>query len=142
MKINKEELHKLYMEWVDEVAEECDWKTTFGPEEIVEAIATILEKNPYKFILTDESVNNDYMEYSIENTLNQIRLNEKKVKMLKEHPLTNTLINLKDFMEDLSNYDAPESSDGWSLSNLPHHFWETLGECINDIEDYIKNNYK
>jgi hypothetical protein len=82
------------------------------------------------------------MEYSIENTLNQIRLNEKKVKMLKEHPLTNTLINLKDFMEDLSNYDAPESSDGWSLSNLPHHFWETLGECINDIEDYIKNNYK
>jgi hypothetical protein len=46
MKINKEELYKLYMEWVDEVAEECDWKTTFGPEEIVEAIATILEKNP------------------------------------------------------------------------------------------------
>jgi hypothetical protein len=87
----------------------------------------------------DESVNNDYMEYSLENTLNQIRLNEKKIKMNEGHPLTNTLINLKDFMEDLSNYDAPESSDGWSLSNLPHHFWQTLGECINDIEDYIKN---
>jgi hypothetical protein len=90
----------------------------------------------------DESVNNDYMEYSLENTLNQIRLNEKKIKMDKEHPLTNTLINLKDFMEDLRNYDAPESSDGWSLSNLPSHFWQTLGECISDIEDYIKNKIK
>jgi hypothetical protein len=90
----------------------------------------------------DESVNNDYMEYSRENTLNQIRLNEKKIKMDKEHPLTNTLINLKEFMEDLSNYDAPESSDGWSLSNLPSHFWQTLGECINDIEGYIKNKIK
>jgi hypothetical protein len=59
--------------------------------------------------------------------------------MNNEHPLTNTLINLKDFMEDLSNYDAPESSDGWSLSNLPSHFWQTLGECISDIEDYIKH---
>ena len=46
MKINKEELYKLYMEWVDKVAEECDWKTTFGPKEIVKAIATILENNP------------------------------------------------------------------------------------------------
>jgi hypothetical protein len=116
MKINKEELYKLYMEWVDKVAEECDWKTSFTPEEIVEAISTILENNPQ--LCTN---------------------NEKKIKMDKEHPLTNTLINLKDFMEDLSNYDAPESSDGWSLSNLPSHFWQTLGECISDIEDYIKN---
>ena len=46
MKINKEELYKLYMEWVDKVAEECDWKTSFTPEEIVGAIATILENNP------------------------------------------------------------------------------------------------
>ena len=45
-KINKEELYKLYMEWVDEVAETCDWKTHFTPEEIVYAIADILEKNP------------------------------------------------------------------------------------------------
>ena len=46
MKINKEELYKLYMEWVDQVTEECDWKTSFGPEEIVNAIANILETNP------------------------------------------------------------------------------------------------
>jgi len=46
MKINKEELYKLYMEWVDKVSEDCDWKTSFGPEEIVYSIANILETNP------------------------------------------------------------------------------------------------
>jgi hypothetical protein len=57
-----------------------------------------------------------------------------------QHPLENTLINLKDFKQELENYEAPENLGGWSLSNLPTHFWETLGECINDIEDYIKNH--
>ena len=46
MKINKEELFKLYMEWVNKVADECDWKTHFGPEEIVHSITHILETNP------------------------------------------------------------------------------------------------
>jgi len=46
MEIDKKELFDLYMKWVDEVTEECDWKTTFGPEEIVYAIASILENNP------------------------------------------------------------------------------------------------
>ena len=45
MIIDKEELHRLYMEWVNEVADECDWKTHFGTEEIVHAIAHILETN-------------------------------------------------------------------------------------------------
>ena len=49
MKINKEELYKLYMEWVDQVTEECDWKTSFGPEEIVNAITYILETNPHLY---------------------------------------------------------------------------------------------
>jgi hypothetical protein len=46
MNINKDELYKLYMEWVDRVSEECDWKTSFDPEEIVHSIANILENNP------------------------------------------------------------------------------------------------
>lgn len=46
MKINKDELYKLYMEWVYEVSEVCDWKTHFEPEEIVHAIAKIIETNP------------------------------------------------------------------------------------------------
>jgi hypothetical protein len=46
LEINKEELFKLYMKWVNEVSEECDWKTSFGAEEIVYSIANILETNP------------------------------------------------------------------------------------------------
>ena len=44
--IDKDKLHELYMEWVDQVSEECDWKTHFGPLEIVHAIGSILESNP------------------------------------------------------------------------------------------------
>jgi len=46
MTIDKEKLFELYMQWVDEVLDECDWKTSFEPEEIVYAIAAILENNP------------------------------------------------------------------------------------------------
>jgi hypothetical protein len=46
MVIDKDELYKLYMEWVIKVSDECDWKTHFYPEEIVYAIANILENNP------------------------------------------------------------------------------------------------
>jgi len=60
--------------------------------------------------------------------------------MEKKHELENTLVNLKEFKEVLENFEAPENLGGWSLSNLPTHFWETLGECINDIEHYIKNH--
>ena len=48
-KVNRKELYKLYMEWVEQVTEEYDWKTSFGPEEIVGAIATILENNPHLY---------------------------------------------------------------------------------------------
>jgi hypothetical protein len=34
------------MNWVDEVTDNCDWKTSFGPEEIVHAIGIIIENNP------------------------------------------------------------------------------------------------
>jgi len=60
--------------------------------------------------------------------------------MEKKHELESTLVNLKEFREALDNFEAPENLGGWSLSNLPTHFWETLGECINDIEYYIKNH--
>lgn len=42
MEINRDELFKLYMRRVDFITEECDWVTSFGPEEIVD----ILENNP------------------------------------------------------------------------------------------------
>ena len=46
MKINREELYRLYMEQVDYIADECDWKTTFGPAEIVNMISEIIETHP------------------------------------------------------------------------------------------------
>jgi len=60
--------------------------------------------------------------------------------MENKHELESTLVNLKEFREALDNFEAPENLGGWSLSNLPTHFWETLGECINDIEHYIKTH--
>jgi hypothetical protein len=53
MKINRELLFQLYMERVDEITEVCDWKTSFGPEEIVGIIASIIEDN------FDDIVNNE-----------------------------------------------------------------------------------
>jgi len=56
MEINKEELHTLYMEWVNKVADECDWKTTFHTEEIVHAIAHIIETHPELIKLSDDDI--------------------------------------------------------------------------------------
>ena len=51
----------------------------------------------------------------------------------KPHELKNTLTMLK----DLKKYLETNSLGDNHLSNLPCHFWETLGECISDIESYI-----
>ena len=52
---------------------------------------------------------------------------------VKEHELENTLTMLK----DLKNYLETNSLGDNHLSNLPCHIWETLGECINNIDSYI-----
>ena len=59
---------------------------------------------------------------------------------MSNHPLNNTLINLKEFRDNLSEYNTPPSDEGWSLSNIPDHFWETLGEVIKDIELHIEKD--
>ena len=46
MTIDKEKLFELYMQWVFKVLDECDWKTSFEPKEIVYSIAKIIENNP------------------------------------------------------------------------------------------------
>lgn len=46
MKIDRDELFRLYMLKVDETCEECDWVTSFGPEEIIHMVADIMEENP------------------------------------------------------------------------------------------------
>lgn len=61
--------------------------------------------------------------------------------MEKKHELENTLVNLKSFKEEIENHVIIlDSGIRVSLSNLPTHFWETLGECITDIEQYIKTH--
>jgi hypothetical protein len=46
IKINREELCKLYMQQVDDICEECDWVTSFGPQEIIHMISDIIEFHP------------------------------------------------------------------------------------------------
>lgn len=46
MKINRQKLYEVYMQKVDEIVEECDWVTSFGPQEIVNLISQILEDTP------------------------------------------------------------------------------------------------
>ena len=45
IKIDKEKLFELYMKEVDRIADECDWKTRFGPHEIIIMIGSIIEQN-------------------------------------------------------------------------------------------------
>jgi hypothetical protein len=56
MTIDKRELYKLYMQWVENISKEHEWKTQFHPREIVNAIAEIIEKNPD---LINETPNRD-----------------------------------------------------------------------------------
>ena len=44
MKINRKALYIMYMEKVGKISDDIDWMTQFGPEEIVDIIAGIIEK--------------------------------------------------------------------------------------------------
>lgn len=46
MEINKEQVYKLYMQKVEKIADECDWKTHFTPEECVNLVCNVLQENP------------------------------------------------------------------------------------------------
>ena len=54
--VKREELYNIYMKKVDDICEVCDWKTQFGPKEIVEIISSIIEDEP------QVTVNNDLIE--------------------------------------------------------------------------------
>lgn len=46
IKIDRERLYKLYMEEVEYICEECDWVSSFTPEDIIGIISRIIESNP------------------------------------------------------------------------------------------------
>jgi hypothetical protein len=43
MEIDREEIYTKYMEWVNKVSDEFDWKTSFKPKEIVYKICELIE---------------------------------------------------------------------------------------------------
>lgn len=45
LKINRKELLSLYLKEIDDICEQCDWKTHFEPSEIVYILVSILENN-------------------------------------------------------------------------------------------------
>lgn len=54
--IKRDILYAIYMKKVDDICEVLDWKTQFGPEEIVNIIANIIEEE------SNVIVNNDLIE--------------------------------------------------------------------------------
>lgn len=42
-KEQKENIHLKYIERIDRITEECDWKTNFSPKEIIEILLNIIE---------------------------------------------------------------------------------------------------
>ena len=55
---------------------------------------------------------------------------------MSKEELKRTLERLKEFRNDLDNHDF----NGISLSNLPTYFWESIGESIDDLEQYLNQN--
>lgn len=47
MKIDRNELYRLYMREVDKICEECDWVSTIKPLDIINIVSGILESNPH-----------------------------------------------------------------------------------------------
>ena len=66
MKINRNILYTLYTKKIADICETCDWKTHFGPEEIVNILAGIIENHAevYTDLAKDVSNNQDEI-YSI-----------------------------------------------------------------------------
>ena len=54
LKINQEELLSLYQKQVEEICEECDWKTHFDIKDIITIVTHVLEKNSHLIIDSDE----------------------------------------------------------------------------------------
>ena len=96
MKINREELHRLYLNKVTEVAEECDWVTSFSIDDVVRLISLVIEQNPH-VVQIDINPHD-------ESTLDKFLLEEENARLKKElKRLERTNSQLRD---ELSNPPA------------------------------------
>ena len=50
MKINRIVLYRLYMDKISNIADTCDWKTYFTPDEIINILSDIIEDHADKLI--------------------------------------------------------------------------------------------
>jgi len=126
MKINRDELFRLYMEWVDQVSEECDWKTKFYPEEIVHAIAHILENNPS--LVSGISKQNKNIELGLINyegfCLKAIKY-EQGISIVDQWDYEVEYFNVDEFKSFLNGESTIEDSNGnrWNMIN---HSYEAI----------------
>ena len=62
MGITKEDLLKAYNSSIDNILDECDWKTSFSGEEVCGIVYAILKKNKSKLFLSVEEFHKRYSE--------------------------------------------------------------------------------
>lgn len=121
MKINREELHRLYLNKVNEVAEECDWITSFSIEDVVRLISLVIEQNPH-VVQIDINPHDG-------STLDNFLLEEENAKLKKElKRLERTNSQLRD---ELSN--PPADVQEYVLHKLG------IREIIMELEEEIRS---
>lgn len=54
--IDRDKVFKMYMDRVNQIAEDCDWVTHIGPETLVSLVVDIIEK---EYIKTNKINNNE-----------------------------------------------------------------------------------
>jgi predicted RNase H-like nuclease (RuvC/YqgF family) len=128
MKINKEELHRLYLNKVTEVAEECDWVTSFSIEDVVSLISLVIEQNP-RIIQIDTNLHDG-------STLDKFLLEEESANLKKElKRLERTNSQLRD---ELSN--PPADVQEYVLHKLGvREIIMELEKEIRDLKEQIEN---
>jgi predicted RNase H-like nuclease (RuvC/YqgF family) len=128
MKINREELHRLYLNKVTEVAEECDWVTSFSIEDVVSLISLVIEQNP-RIIQIDTNLHDG-------STLDKFLLEEENANLKKElKRLERTNSQLRD---ELSN--PPADVQEYVLHKLGvREIIMELEKEIRDLKEQIEN---
>jgi len=128
MKINREELHRLYLNKVTEVAEECDWVTSFSIEDVVRLISLVIEQNPH-VVEIDINPHDG-------STLDKFLLEEENAKLKKElKRLERTNSQLR---EELSN--PPADVQEYVLHKLGvREILMELEKEIMDLKEQIEN---
>jgi hypothetical protein len=123
-------------------------KVIFSEEHSSSVTSVILkEYNRQETLILNTNLHNKKCEEYIEELKNKFKdepddlillvvkrvLPEKSPYLKENHPLQNTLDMLNEVKDYLQNNSLGETH----LTNLPQHFWETLGECIKNIDEYI-----